>query len=99
MKTKHTPGPWHCYQPKNSPRQITDGTMRICTMTNRSEEIGNARLIKAAPDLLLTLREELEALETWSKARKRADFKDVLQGIAISRTKIEDAIAKAGGVR
>lgn len=56
MNTKHTPGPWHCYQPKDSPRQITDGEMRICTMTNRSQEIANARLIAAAPELLEALK-------------------------------------------
>lgn len=35
--------------------------MRICTMTNRSAEIANARLIAAAPDLLAAL-EEIEGL-------------------------------------
>ena len=58
MEAQHTPGPWHKagYGVLGPKGVLSD---QICvTLTSRplSEREANARLIAAAPDLLLTLR-------------------------------------------
>ncbi len=68
MNTQHTPGPWHCCQPDDSPRQITDGQMRICTVTDRSEDTANARLIAAAPALVAALKAAVAIIQGWEQA-------------------------------
>lgn len=65
--SKHTPGPWT--QGKTTPQNVSAGSALICRTFARSrasdEDIANARLIAAAPDLLTMLTEAHEIIDSW----------------------------------
>jgi hypothetical protein len=92
MKTQHTQGPWHIgLRRPDSTKFIYDaqgGEVADCdTGTNHpAQNIENARLIAAAPDML-------NALERFSEAMKRGKYPE-LQGIACDAFA---ALAKAKG--
>jgi uncharacterized protein (DUF427 family) len=94
----HTPGPWYEMTKGENKYQSSicqEATGKTIAVTYTSND-ADARLIAAAPDLLQALKDELQALFTWSYASPL--HKDVKQGIAISIDKIERAIAKAEGL-
>ena len=81
--------PWSVEPKKTSGAyQIHDGVMRICTVTNRSQDRDNAHLISAAPDLLAAMKSLLSEICT-DEGRSDATQKTI--GAARS------AIAKAEG--
>lgn len=100
MNTKHTPGPW-TVNPK-AKTNIRHGNLTIanCSSTHdgsrAEEEIANAKLIAAAPDLL---EEEIKNLEflKWvaSKAREFNMWSDKVQELHERISKTEAAIKKA----
>ena len=57
---KHTPGPWTIRNRTNQTPQVWNGTTGIARLDDRHEWPGeteaNARLIAAAPDLILALK-------------------------------------------
>ncbi len=64
MSTKHTPGPWTDDKYLNV---VSDSGMTICTTaccdtTPLAEQLGNARLISAAPDMLTAAHELLKVV-------------------------------------
>ena len=105
---KHTPGPWH-YRGRmiTGNEKTVSGETRgkvVCMFgemwQNKNEIRANARLIAAAHDQHQTLLEELEALRIWQAVFRRGvvvgkDVQDIAEGIDISISKIEAAIAKA----
>ena len=67
-----TPGPWFVGGSENTVRMWVNAQhgIRICTMTPRSNDADNARLIAAAPDLLAALEHALsvgEKLSDWMR--------------------------------
>ena len=99
MNTKHTPAPW-TVNPK-AKTNIRHGNLTIanCSSTHdgsrEEEEIANAKLIAAAPDLL---EEEIKNLEflKWvaSKAREFNMWSDKVQELHERISKTEAAIKK-----
>lgn len=81
MQSKHTPGPWMAYNAIGS-RTLTSWRVRsecvnqpcgICKMDESltgEQEIANARLIAAAPDLLSALQELLRVADAYSDAMR-----------------------------
>jgi hypothetical protein len=69
MKTKHTPGPWHCVDeyegtiPIDAPSTSTglDNSVEVCRVScdDEKSQTANAMLISAAPDLLDSLEKLL----------------------------------------
>jgi hypothetical protein len=100
MNTKHTPAPW-TVNPK-AKTNIRHGNLTIanCSSTHdgsrEEEEIANAKLIAAAPDLL---EEEIKNLEflKWvaSKAREFNMWSDKVQELHERISKTEAAIKKS----
>lgn len=94
-KTKHTPGPWHIgLRQPSSDKFIygsNGGEVADCNMESNfpEENLANARLIAAAPELLEALRDALGSL---IEARDEHDFNSACT-IKIA----QDAIAKAEG--
>lgn len=85
MKSKHTPGPWLMVEAEIIGRDylaIMQSKLKekegpyplICEITNMihktEEDVSNARLIAAAPDMLEALEEVIKSLETgkWNKS-------------------------------
>lgn len=72
MKTKHTPGPWGIAAKEHSgafqilPKDV--GDLRICTVTNASNDLANARLIASAPELLAACKAAVVCLDPDSAA-------------------------------
>ena len=100
MTTKHTPGPWYVgsgtYEGRNiySVASVTDDegfTYQPIVASAEDDGIkcwdANARLIAAAPDLLLYLKEARRTLEMW---------KDVAPAVSLCAD-IDAAIARATG--
>ena len=60
MNTKHTPGPWRALESKSSQHQVWKGDDHIAsawgTDVPGDEQLANARLIAAAPELLDALK-------------------------------------------
>jgi hypothetical protein len=110
METKHTPGPWkldcfkHDFQIEaigvrilRSHASDEDVDYRMKTSETGQQELANARLIAAAPDLLAVCEELLPALEN---AEADVDIWHALtagSGIA-TLNRFREAIAKARGV-
>lgn len=74
MKTKHTPGPWELRRIKGKRKfnriAVKETGQLICAMFEaENEEISNARLIAAAPELLDALRELNQA---WGQLEMRS---------------------------
>lgn len=76
MKTdnKFTPGPWLAYNSKGNNGVIlkqwhvsASATKEICIIHPTLNEMHNARLIAAAPEMLEALKEILEEFETYTK--------------------------------
>ena len=64
----HSPGPWTAkYLPQHRMRVIQDENISICDIAlwnvDYDEQMANARLIAAAPELLASCRSLIEALE------------------------------------
>ena len=99
MNTKHTPAPW-TVNPK-AKTNIRHGNLTIanCSSTHdgsrEEEEIANAKLIAAAPDLLDEEIKNLEFLK-WvaSKAREFNMWSDKVQELHERISKTEAAIKK-----
>lgn len=63
-KTAHTPGPWEVLETKDCLRiKATSGCVADTYYDNTGDEEANARLIAAAPDLLLSLKWAVELIE------------------------------------
>ena len=98
MTMKHTTGPWKVGQYLGSLRQFVIHTdvgdkgrgsdVAVTSIAFGSDEtVANARLIAAAPDLLLYLKEARRTLEMW---------KDVAPAVSLCAD-IDAAIARATG--
>lgn len=86
---KHTPGPWRAIR-----NEVHVGTRRICAYVGAGvslnlgaayeRECANARLIAAAPDMLLALRRAVLALAFAAETSPamRDDYEDVSKAIA-----------------
>lgn len=88
----HTPGPWEISESPDFPGQQTihaQGSDRILAVLDRTDEqdIANARLIAAAPDLLEALKEAIRLYD-------EGDATDVLEFI---RCEARAALTKAEG--
>lgn len=100
MNTKHTPAPWEI-NPKAT-RNVRQGNITIANCSSsqdgsrEEEEIANAKLIAAAPELL---EEEIKNLEflKWiaGKARDFNMWSDKVQELHERISKTELAIKKA----
>jgi hypothetical protein len=102
VKDKHTPGPWKAAtRPHDNavygPFVSNVGTQVIAWVTG-GEDNGpaNRKLIAEAPNMLVVLREERDALMTWLGADGVPT--DVREGIHISIDKI-DTVLKAAVLR
>jgi hypothetical protein len=78
MSAQHTPGPWRTFNGTDvfSDDNDTSGSKQIadCSMSliiPSGEQVANARLIAAAPDLLAAL-EGLRGGELWTQAAEDA---------------------------
>lgn len=91
--SKHTPGPWIVYDDSNDGKtnrmEIAAIGKTVARIYNSvpEEDLPNARLIAASPDLLAVLKELQESAAYWSEY-------DVPIGIV---DRINQAIAKAEG--
>ena len=96
---KHTPGPWNVGATDAETAEIdvvSEGRPYIClvlpgAVDGRTE--ANARLIAAAPELLMALRLASPALEYLRKQFPRSEHDDSIDALAITKS----AIAKATG--
>ena len=100
MSTQHTPGPWMVrHDFLCSDKTLTVGVAAVNigsesgavawpTGTNEAQELANARLIAAAPDLLDALKEARRCL-AWA-CEQRPEFQ-------AERNAVDAAIAKATG--
>ena len=93
MSAEHTPGPWVVYDDSNNGKTNRIEIAALGKTVARiyhsvpEEDLPNARLIAAAPDLL----EALEAVKNWDVSNLALDIPfDV-------RQKMQAAIAKATG--
>ena len=90
MSTQHTPGPWKFYDDSNDGKTNRIEIVAIGKTVARiyhsvpAEDLPNARLIAAAPDLLEALKDALCVLECCGKDYPAA-------------SKAQAAIAKATG--
>ncbi len=73
-KTLHTPGPW-----KHDPTWglIEHGKTQICAL--HSGNIANARLIAAAPDLLVALESLLKSSEVFGRFDAQLDAREAIR--------------------
>ena len=104
MTTQHTPGPWSTDLPEHEePYQdirIQAGTRGICRVwmddapvhDYNAEQLANARLIAAAPELL-------EALKAFDEliAFQYTGSRDAMSALQAAAFKAHDAITKATG--
>jgi hypothetical protein len=105
MKTTHTPGPWHVYQPKGRAPEIRAPHVFIARVddgetVSHEEGHANARLIASAPELLEALHELLSDYESTLSAYN--DYRECSDGMSRvpedeSATKARATIAKATG--
>ncbi len=88
-KATHTPGPWVVESGGSS--VVTPGGRAIADIPNDidEEEVANARLIAASPDLLSACRKILESRDPDPNSSKAVDAQIEAWGLA------EAAIAKA----
>ncbi len=98
-KTTHTPGPWRADHVGfgtvyGKGEQVVCLMKRAHSTEEHHQREADTRLIAAAPDMLEALRDERDAIRIW---RKVVSNRDVLEGFAISESKILLAIAKAEG--
>jgi len=89
----HTPGPWQ-YDTQglvfSSQGRITRAFFR-----GGYQEIEDARLIAAAPDLLDACQEIMAAHTSWKEALAAEDEEAAMQAAVIAYHKLEHAVAKA----
>ncbi len=106
MGEKHTPGPWYqfgCGVTDENPKHVKPGTpLNLiaatgddCDPGDESQQIANARLIAAAPELLAALNDALPLLEGFEDADMHED--DEVPIVAPVLAKVRAAIAKAEG--
>jgi hypothetical protein len=103
-KAQHTPGPWEINKYLNYEGFSIygpDGTGCIAerwwpSKTDIPIE-ANARLIAAAPEMLLELEHELEELEGWLRDEETPEWTD--NSMRIREEKIKQVVAKAKGNR
>ncbi len=89
--SKHTPGPWtHGPESRDICGPDDESVASAATWRPESEEVANARLIAAAPELLAALETLLTAVDDAVDVEAQASW----QGAA---TDAEIAIAKAKG--
>lgn len=95
-KKKHTPGPWYAWDNGSVSAGLLMGSfighLKTPTDENREEMNANARLIAAAPDLLIAAKHMFERV---SALREQMGMFD-LDGEADYEA-LRDAIAKAEG--
>ena len=90
--SKHTPGPWVVYDDSNDGKtnriEIAARGKTVARIYHSvpAEDLPNARLIAAAPDLLEALKDTLQLLEVYCE-----DFEEA------TRKQARAAIAKAEG--
>lgn len=92
---KHTPGPWTLSKVENmskvpvmevsAPRHSNYWIAKVMTTANNDEELSNAHLIAAAPELLQALKDCVEVMEDLGNCKQE-------------RFRALDAIAKAEGI-
>jgi len=115
MDAQHTPGPWHWWTKPDRPKgydlaKLLSPTREVLSMYGgagkkalgrTSEDIANAKLIAAAPDLLAAIPEpdKLETLAAWFDImqEKRPEWvkTDVQTDLRAWAAKARAAIAKA----
>lgn len=64
--SKHTPGPWHLFEKNRLCIESDTGNVALCNLARDNEH--DAKLIAAAPDLLVALRDLL----SWQDESKHA---------------------------
>ena len=106
MHTQHTPGPWTVKVTQRSYRSIVgaDGN-DVCEilgrLTNCRDDMGNAQLLSAAPDLLATLQ-MIASMSGWpasgQQAHPQTDLDHLTRYTAI-RQHARAAIARATGAQ
>lgn len=93
MNTKHTPGPWHLGKRAAAKAIYGDKGEEVCQMLGHfnadDENLANARLIAAAPELL-------EALQVIASQSLGDDW-TAEQAITFVKEHARSAIAKATG--
>ena len=92
--TKHTPGPWHVYGDDKTLIGAADGKMMLAKTNHRhicqewsrpvEEAQANARLIAAAPELLVALK-NLSAEMMFSTGREQVFVEEARAAIAKAR--------------
>ena len=97
----HTPGPWYangdCVE-ADGPEGPRDITLAVVTGTRAGHEVAaDARLIAAAPSLLLCLRAALAAFTELDDGWREMDATLVDQIIATNRYAIEGCLLLAEG--
>jgi hypothetical protein len=102
----HTPGPWKaiewaCHAPTTVVSECFGAHIVVAECSGHGrhtdKSIADARLIAAALDLLTELEHELEELSGWMRDREISD--DTKLAMRIRYVKIQEVIAKAGGVK
>ena len=87
---QHTPGPWILWG-NAEPSQVISADGVFVAQTLGGNDEANARLISAAPDLLVALRKAFTALEL-------VVYKAPELGVDDAYHAVSDAIAKATGL-
>ena len=84
---KHTPGPWIFpnYNQSNiiAPEQTNgnDDLYHVCTVSNNSKSLANAKLIAAAPELLSNCIATLEDLESGSLKENAETYQMAIENL------------------
>lgn len=102
MTSAHTPGPWDTQGSDGWDSEITaeDGRVVICTMEDLNEDdIANARLIVAAPDMLAALKSVNKLISEAAMTGFNYADGDWPERLFFSQQATSDAIAKAEGRR
>lgn len=100
MAAKHTPGPWEACEPGDYSDYggdsivVLGNDMRITVVQgSRQEDLANARLIAAAPELLAAAKN----FDAYEKAVEAGDDIDAMCIYAATSRMMRAAIAKATG--
>jgi len=88
--TGHTPGPWHTSQRAGDETSIRseDGSIvaECNTLANRVQELANAQLIAAAPDMLLALGAIMDQAEIGNLSRKHPSVDSAIRRVLAAIT-------------
>lgn len=94
--SKHTPGPWSLWG-KANPSQVISYEHGFIAQTVGGNDEANARLIAAAPELLIELRQAVIQMEMAAECIQEGRYDEaLLHASSLMRSK-RAAIAKATG--